>query len=244
MAPTERPWLRLYTETTRDRKLRREKPETRWLWITLLCMAGSSPTRGSLFIGESPATVDDIADEAAMPVSKVKLGIAHFEAAGMIERNGSGAWHLRNWADRQFESDVSTDRVRAFRERQRNVPRNGSVTPPDTETESDHHLSSEPPCGKPDDDDDRSAEDPNRIDPVEVTVRAVFERVADARTEGIAPNAPGPYRARVIANLETEWGEKLRRIVRSHPDAPVETLADWILGNPTSLERYRIEVPS
>lgn len=35
MAPKPKPWLRLYTETTRDRKLRRAKPETRWLWVAV-----------------------------------------------------------------------------------------------------------------------------------------------------------------------------------------------------------------
>ena len=32
-------WVRLYTEITRDRKLRRHNPTVRWIWVGLMCMA-------------------------------------------------------------------------------------------------------------------------------------------------------------------------------------------------------------
>lgn len=236
MSPPERPWFRAYSEMTRDRKLRRLKPEHRWLWITVLCMAGASPERGSLFIGSSPARLEDIADEAALPLAKVRVGMTELEVAGMIERNGSGAWHLRNWADRQYESDRSTERVRALRERRRNVTSTVAVTPPESESDTEvvsHRARSQQGCGKPDDDDHSD------IDPIEVTVRAVFERCADAKTHGIVPNAPGPYRTRVLKNLELEHGHELRAVIATHPDAPVQTLAGWVLGEANSLNAYR-----
>lgn len=97
---------------------------------------------------------------------------------------------------------------------------------------------SEPPESQPVDD-EKSFAEPTPIDRLEVTVRAVFDRCAEARMKGIAPNAPGPYRARVLANLETEHGTDLRRIIQSHASAPVETLAGYVLGEPNSLSRYR-----
>lgn len=137
MPPSPRPWFRAYSEMPRDRKLRREKPETRWLWVVLMCMAGASTERGVLLVGSSLATLDDIADEAALPLAKVRVGMSALEAAGMIERRDDGAWRLRNWDARQYESDRSTDRVRALRERRRNVSSSVSVTPPESEAETE-----------------------------------------------------------------------------------------------------------
>jgi len=56
-------WVRLYTETKNDRKIRRLDPAHRWLWCVLLMMAKESPVEGWLYIAEGePATIDDIAD--------------------------------------------------------------------------------------------------------------------------------------------------------------------------------------
>lgn len=130
MAPAERPWLRLYSETTRDRKLRRMKPDHRWLWVAILCMAGTSRVRGTLLVGSSPAQVADIADEAALSVAKVKTGLGELEAAGMIE-HVEGCWRITRWADRQFETpENSTRRVALFRDpelRQRIRDRDGDL---------------------------------------------------------------------------------------------------------------------
>ncbi len=104
-------WLRLYTETTRDAKLRRYDPVIRWIWITILIMGRMSPRPGYLCISEkSPATPTDIADEGAVSVDEVNRALAIFsEEHGMIELV-DGVWHIINWHERQFESDYSTDR--------------------------------------------------------------------------------------------------------------------------------------
>ena len=83
MAPKPKPWLRLYTEVTRDRKLRREKPETRWLWIAVLCLARSSPQPGRLMLSDgSPVDVEDLADEAAITLAAARRGVARFRSTG------------------------------------------------------------------------------------------------------------------------------------------------------------------
>jgi len=73
-------WLRLYTEITRDRKLRRLDPVYRWVWITILCMAKESPMPGALLLSEGvPVTADDIADEAAVSTEEVNYALQKFE---------------------------------------------------------------------------------------------------------------------------------------------------------------------
>ena len=144
-------WLRLYTEITRDRKLRRHPASIRWTWITIMCMAKVSPVPGLLLLSESvPVTLEDIADEAALDLSEVKEAVAIFAAQDMLAEE-SGIYRLINWDERQFESDTSTDRVRRYREQQSKKNetdakrfRNVSETAPETETETEteNNLSS------------------------------------------------------------------------------------------------------
>lgn len=111
MAPKPKPWLRLYTETVRDRKLRREKPETRWLWIAVLCLARSSPEPGRLLLSDGSAVDEaDLADEAALTPTQVRRGMAYFRTAGMVTLDGD-VYVVTAWHGRQFTSDRSTERA-------------------------------------------------------------------------------------------------------------------------------------
>jgi N-terminal phage replisome organiser (Phage_rep_org_N) len=123
-------WLRLYNEVTSDRKLRRLPPAQRWLWIAVLVIARQSPEAGRLLLAEGvPVTNEDIADAAAIPMSDVECGILAFSQSGMLHLDGD-VWVVTNWDRRQRESDDVKQRVRAYRERNRNVTGNvsGNVT--------------------------------------------------------------------------------------------------------------------
>jgi len=128
------PWFRFYTEAFADPKLRRLKPEARWLWVSVLGAARQSPLPGWLLISERvPYGVSDLADYAALTARQVDVALGEFDALGLVEFDRDvGAWRVTGWDERQFESDVSTDRVKRFRERRRNV----SETAPDTETDN------------------------------------------------------------------------------------------------------------
>lgn len=155
-------WLRLYVETPRDQKVRRLAPEHRWLWIVLLCMAKQSPEPGKLLIGPSPATVEDIADEAKLPADVVREGLDAIERLGMIDRQGEVVI-VTAWDKRQYASDLSTDRTRRWRMRRRadatdsgaNVvtspkrSRNvlGNVPETDQNTDTDTEIPPLPPQG-------------------------------------------------------------------------------------------------
>lgn len=137
-------WVRVYTEITRDRKLRRHPAATRWAWLTILCMAKESPVPGVLLLSESvPVTLEDIADEAAITVAEAEAAVATFLNQAMLEEDG-GLYRLIHWDERQFESDSSAERTRNYRERQKQKNEtsqerhsNVTVTPPETETETE-----------------------------------------------------------------------------------------------------------
>ncbi|OPX87757.1 MAG: DNA replication protein DnaD [Pelotomaculum sp. PtaB.Bin104] len=139
-------WLRLYTEIRHERKLRRLPPAQRWLWVVILTLAKESPQQGWLLISEGvPVTLDDLADEAAIPFEDVEAGVNSFVEQKMLE-NIEGTWHLVNWDKRQYVSDSSAERVRRHRAKQQENGvtsikdvtlqkrySNDYVTPPETE---------------------------------------------------------------------------------------------------------------
>lgn len=144
MAPPSKPWFRFYTEALSDRKLRRLKPEHRWLWVAVLGAARMSCKPGSLYVGDGdPMTVDDLADIAAMPVKDVRAGMTAFVEAGMVDVDEHDAWVVCRWTERQFESDVSTHRTRKHRSMERSIAVPETVTeqpmerPQKTETDTD-----------------------------------------------------------------------------------------------------------
>jgi hypothetical protein len=142
----QRPWFRFYVEAVHDRKLRRLKPDQRWLFVACLAAARQSPMPGWLWIGERDAmTVDDLADFAAMPLRQVEAGLAALDRVGIVAWDtDTASWFVPNWNDRQYESDDVTARTRRHRgtlERSNDVPRNVPTTfpgtPPETETDTD-----------------------------------------------------------------------------------------------------------
>lgn len=116
MAPPKRPWFRCYVEIIHDRKIRTRTPSTRWLLIALFSMARSSPEPGVLLIAEGmPADEIVIADEASLTVKETRDGLSYYETIGVISRNEIGAYVVTAFLERQFESDLSTDRTTKHR---------------------------------------------------------------------------------------------------------------------------------
>lgn len=124
-------WFRFYDEVLNDPKVQKLPPALFKFWVNCLCAASGNG-------GTIPALVDlafclrisqKTADEA------LKELISH----GLVDRCGETLLEPHNWDGRQFQSDVSTPRVKRFRERQRNVSETASETAPDTEqiTETD-----------------------------------------------------------------------------------------------------------
>lgn len=117
-------WLRLYDDTINDPKILKLPEALRWHWIAMLCIA--SKNEGSL-----PA-LDDVAIQLRVTTGKATEIISSLVKAGLLDKTEMG-FAPHNWNGRQYKSDVSTERVKRFRKRERNV----SVTPPETEAETD-----------------------------------------------------------------------------------------------------------
>lgn len=137
MAPKPKPWFRFYVEAVHDRKLRRLRPEYRWLFVACLAAARQSNEPGWLFVGDGdPMGWGDLCDWAGMPLRQVEKGTDALKDVGVlgfdVERS---CWFVPSWSQRQFESDVSTERVN--KHRSRNGVATADATAPETETDTD-----------------------------------------------------------------------------------------------------------
>lgn len=137
-----RPWFRFYVEAVHDRKLRRLRPEYRWLFVVCLAAARQSPVAGQLLITEhDPMTLEDLVDFAAMPKQAVAAGMTALLMAGVLDLDTEkGVYFVPAWDARQYESDVSTDRVRRSRQRSNAATETVEGTPPETEADTDTSL--------------------------------------------------------------------------------------------------------
>lgn len=130
-------WWRAYDEALDDPKLQGLQGDLFKTWFNVCCL--NSANGGTL------PTIEHIAFRLRMTTAKAAKAIEDLRAAGLIDADETGM-RPHNWNARQYKGDVSTTRVKRFRERHRNGDRNGvkrvSETPPESDTEQIH--SSEP----------------------------------------------------------------------------------------------------
>lgn len=120
------PWLRLYTETLSDRKLKLisveldiPKPYIMGVWTSILMLAGESPSRGKLLSSRGkPWPVDFICDEIGTDEKTFQAIMGEFIAFDMVYIDDGGVYVITNWQQRQFKSDDSYERVKRFRSKQ------------------------------------------------------------------------------------------------------------------------------
>lgn len=131
-------WFRVHADgpasITRNKKIQTLSPGlVKWL---LNLWAFGCRNEGCL------PSFEDIAWELHSTVPSVSKAVTELVTKRFIDEV-DGAFVVHDWSDHQFESDSSTDRVRKFRERKRNVSGNGdgnvAATPragPRSESES------------------------------------------------------------------------------------------------------------
>jgi hypothetical protein len=120
------PWFRFYSEALNDRKVKyicRTTGQPKVLvigaWSTFMALANDSPIRGTLLLTEDrPFTVQDLADEMEIDEPEAGAIVAGFIEMHMLHQEGN-VYCLTNWGKRQRISDSSAERVRRFRERQK-----------------------------------------------------------------------------------------------------------------------------
>lgn len=120
-------WFRMYNTAV-------DHPKTMMLsdahfraWIRMLSFA-------SKMDGHIPPDMPLIAQTLRKSVAKANDIIQVLLSAVLLDIHPDGGWVPHNWKTKQFKSDVSTDRVKAFRERSRNV--SGTDHRQSTETET------------------------------------------------------------------------------------------------------------
>jgi hypothetical protein len=117
-------WFRFYDDAINDPKILKLSDKLYRVWVGILCVASKND-------GKLPS-LDDMALMIRMKPEKLGEAIKSLMISGLIDEDGP-ILSPHNWNARQFKSDVSTERVQRFRKQQRNV----SVTPPETETETE-----------------------------------------------------------------------------------------------------------
>jgi len=125
-------WFRFYDDALNDPKVQLLEPKLFKAWVNLLCLASQHD-------GLIPSMTDV---SFALRTSETEAGriIDGLISAGLIDQIEE---HLQphNWRARQFKSDGSTERVKRFRKRFRNVSSAVSETGPDTDTDTDTEVS-------------------------------------------------------------------------------------------------------
>lgn len=103
------PWLRIKTTARHNPKIQRLgalfQP-----WFNLLCLGGERD-------GYLPA-MEDIAFELRLPEKRAVVVVSELVARKLVDETPDGRFRMHDWDEHQFKSDISTERVKRFRERQ------------------------------------------------------------------------------------------------------------------------------
>jgi hypothetical protein len=121
-------WFRFYDDVINDPKVLSLSEPMRWSWVAVLCIASKHD-------GNLPS-LDHVALHLRVPKQKAAAALAGLHNAGLLDKTETG-FAPHNWNGRQYKSDVSTERVKRFRNGKRNVSSAVSETPPDTDTDTD-----------------------------------------------------------------------------------------------------------
>lgn len=116
-------WFRFYDDAINDPKILKLSDKLHRIWVGILCVA--SKNNGVL------PPLSDTALMIRMKPEKLEEAIQHLINVELIDDSGVSL-RPHNWDKRQYKSDVSTERVKRFRNGNGNV----SETPPETETEN------------------------------------------------------------------------------------------------------------
>ena len=112
-------WFRFYAEVLDDPKVQRLSGPTFKNWLNVLCLA----SRGDGVLPPTP----DIAFALRMGEKEAAAVVSELRTAGLIDETARGLMP-HNWEGRQFQSDSSKNRTRAWRGRKRHRDGGGDVT--------------------------------------------------------------------------------------------------------------------
>lgn len=106
-------WFRMYVESVDDHKVQKLPGDLYKFWVNCLCLTREND-------GVLPPA-EKLAWRLKLSQKKLDFMLAQLIKEELLEDQSAGRLVPHNWNDRQYASDVSTARVKRFRERQRNV---------------------------------------------------------------------------------------------------------------------------
>lgn len=204
-------WFRFYVEALEDPKVQRLAPKVFKGWVNLLCLAKRCD-------GELPA-VADIAFALRASEAEMRRLIETLTEGGLLDETETGL-RPHNWNTRQYKSDVSTERVKRFRDRSlkrdaadpKIPPETLPATPPESDSDSDSESKNPAPNGAP---------MPDFLDarPKDIDVQKAFhnyniaaEEFGLARAEKLTEDRRKRLRARLGEHGLKGWNRALEAI--------------------------------
>ena len=124
-------WFRMYDAALDDPKVQRLNDRLFRGWVNLLCLANRAG-------GKLPSDYRDIAFALRCQEGQARETLQALISAGLIDTLETG-YEPHNWPERQFKSDVSTERVKRFRKRFMKQDETFHETPPDTEADTEQN---------------------------------------------------------------------------------------------------------
>lgn len=106
-------WFRHYSAARHDPKIRSLRPPLRCVLYHIWAMVAASN-------GE-PFTIEALAIDASLTRAWAAKAISELIERRLLDEREKGLFVPHNWLKRQYKSDFSTERVRRFRKRKRNV---------------------------------------------------------------------------------------------------------------------------
>ena len=120
-------WFRLYADATRNPKVAKLSDKHFRLWVNLLAVASEND-------GKIPS-INDLRYMLNRRLDHLSTGVDRLISIGLIDSLADG-YEPHNWTKFQYKSDTSNDRVTKYRKKC-----NVTVTPPDTEADTETDLS-------------------------------------------------------------------------------------------------------
>lgn len=115
-------WWRAYDGAVDDPKLCLLTDKQHRAWFNLCCITSQNG-------GRIPAMAA-VAFKLRLSVDKAKAIVAELVGLGLIDMDEAGGMAPHNWGARQFQSDLSTERVKRFRNGGKDVSLGVSETAP------------------------------------------------------------------------------------------------------------------
>lgn len=121
-------WFRMHDCILDDPQVQRLAPDVFKIWVNALALCSRS--------GGKLPSIRDCAFAFRETEASVSSAFHALADADLFVTVGE-TFQPKNWTKRQYKSDSSTDRVRAFRKRSRNGGETSPDTEPDTDTETE-----------------------------------------------------------------------------------------------------------